>query len=131
MSRGTCLVIENDEDTAGLITLILTQEGFDVHAVRTGAAALRQARGLNPVLIILEAILPDTDGLNIARDLRNLTQAPLLMLTGRAAAADELKGLAAGASIYLTKPFRVSELRSAANELCTSGVDSMSVVAIG
>jgi DNA-binding response OmpR family regulator len=36
MSRGTCLVIENDEDIAGLITLILTQEGFDVHAVRTG-----------------------------------------------------------------------------------------------
>ena len=129
MSRGTCLVIENDEDIACLITLILTQQGFEVHAVRTGAAALREARGLNPVLIVLEAILPDTDGLDIVRDIRNLSRAPLLMLTARAAAADELEGLAAGASIYLTKPFRVNELRSAANELCPDMVDSMSVVA--
>lgn len=44
MSRGTCLVIENDEDIAGLNTIILTQEGFDVRAIRTGAAAIRQAR---------------------------------------------------------------------------------------
>lgn len=114
---------------AGLVTVILTQQGFDVRAVRTGAAALRQARGLNPVLIILETVLPDTDALNIVRDLGNVTREPLLMLTGRAAAADELNGLPAGASIYLTKPFRVHDLRSAANELCPSGVDSMSVMA--
>lgn len=129
MSRGTCLVIENDEDIAGLITMILNKQGFDVHAVRTGAAALRRASRLNPALVIVEAILPDTDGMNIVRDLRNVTQAPLLMLTARAAADDELSGLAAGASIYLTKPFRIHDLRTAVNELCPSRVDSMSVVA--
>jgi two-component system OmpR family response regulator len=129
VSRGTCLVIENDEDIAGLITMILNKQGFDVHAVRTGAAALRRASRLNPALVIVEAILPDTDGMNIVRDLRNVTQAPLLMLTARAAADDELSGLAAGASIYLTKPFRIHDLRTAVNELCPSRVDSMSVVA--
>ena len=129
MSRGTCLVIENDEDIAGLITMILNKQGFDVHAVRTGAAALRRARRRNPALVIVDAILPDTDGMNIVRDLRNVTQAPLLMLTARAAADDELSGLAAGASIYLTKPFRIHDLRTAVNELCPSRVDSTSVVA--
>ena len=109
--------------------MILNKQGFDVHAVRTGAAALRRASRLNPALVIVEAILPDTDGMNIVRDLRNVTQAPLLMLTARAAADDELSGLAAGASIYLTKPFRIHDLRTAVNELCPSRVDSMSVVA--
>ena len=130
MSRGICLVIENDEDIAGLITLILTQEGFEVRAVRTRAAALRQAREPNLVLITLETILPDNDGLNIVRDLRDLTQTPLLMLTGRASTADQLNGLAAGAAIYLTKPFRLKDLRSAANELCPTRVDSTSVAPI-
>lgn len=122
MSRGTVLVIENDEDITGLITMVLTQEGFDVCAVSTGAVALRQASDLDPVLITLETILPDTDGLNIVRELRKVTQAPLLMVTGRASAPDELNGLAAGAAIYLTKPFRINDLRSAANELCPAGL---------
>lgn len=120
MSRGAVLVVENDEDIAGLITMILTQEGFDVCAVSTGVAALRQVTEVNPVLITLEAILPDADGLNIVTELRKVTQAPLLMVTGRASVADELNGLAAGASVYLTKPFRISDLRSAANDLAGS-----------
>lgn len=120
MSRGAVLVVENDEDIAGLITMILTQEGFDVCAVSTGVAALRQVTELNPVLITLEAILPDADGLNIVTELRKVTQAPLLMVTGRASVADELNGLAVGASVYLTKPFRINDLRSAANDLAGS-----------
>lgn len=120
MSRGAVLVVENDEDIAGLITMILTQEGFDVCAVSTGVAALRQVTEVNPVLITLEAILPDADGLNVVTELRKVTQAPLLMVTGRASVADELNGLAAGASVYLTKPFRINDLRSAANDLAGS-----------
>lgn len=122
MSRGAVLVIENDEDIAGLITMILTREGFDVCAVGTGAAALRIAPELNPVLVTLEAVLPDTDGLNILRELRKVTRAPLLMVTGRASSTDELNALSAGASFYLTKPFRINDLRSAANDLCPAGL---------
>lgn len=73
MSKGTCLVIEDDEDIAGLISLILTREGFDVRSVRTASAALHQLRGLTPALITLNLGLPDLDGLQIAKDLRALS----------------------------------------------------------
>jgi two-component system OmpR family response regulator len=118
VSRGICLVIEDDEDIAGLIAFILTREGFDVRSVRTASAALHQLRSLNPVLITLDLGLPDLDGLHIAKDLRELSTAPVLIITSRATASDELHGMAAGASAYLTKPFHASDLREAVNELC-------------
>jgi two-component system OmpR family response regulator len=90
MSRGICLVIEDDEDIAGLIGLILTREGFDVRSVRTASAALHQIRGLNPALIALDLGLPDLDGLQIAKALRELSAAPLLMITARASARGAL-----------------------------------------
>ena len=118
MSRGICLVIEDDVDIAGLIGLILTREGFDVRSVRTASAALHQLRALKPALITLDLGLPDLDGLQIAKDLRELSPAPLLMITARASAADQFNGMAAGASAYLIKPFHPGELRDAVRRLC-------------
>jgi len=117
VSRGNCLVIEDDEDIAGLIGLILTGEGFDVRSVRTASAALHQLQGLNPVLITLALGLPDLDGLQIAEVLRELSAAPVLMITARASADDQFDGMAAGASAYLIKPFLPSELRAAVSGL--------------
>lgn len=118
MSRGICLVIEDDEDIAGLISFILTREGFDVRSVRTASAALHQLRDINPVLITLDLGLPDLSGLQIAKDLRELSTAPVLMITARASASDQLNGMAAGASAYLIKPFHPTELRDAVASLC-------------
>ncbi len=118
MSRGICLVIEDDEDIAGLISHILTREGFDVRSVRTASAALHQLRGINPVLITLDLGLPDLDGLQIAKTLRELSTAPVLMITARASASDQFNGMAAGASAYLIKPFHPKELRDAVASLC-------------
>jgi two-component system OmpR family response regulator len=118
MSRGICLVIEDDEDIAGLIGLILAREGFDVRSVRTASAALHQLRGLNPALITLDLGLPDLDGLQIAEVLRELSAAPVLIISARASATDLFNGMAAGASAYLIKPFLPSELREAATRLC-------------
>lgn len=118
MSRGICFVIEDDEDIAGLISVVLKREGFEVRSVRTASAALHQLRGLDPVLITLDLGLPDLDGLQIAERLRELSAAPLLMITARASATDQFNGMAAGASAYLIKPFRPSELRDAVNRLC-------------
>jgi two-component system, OmpR family, response regulator len=70
------------------------------------------------VLITLDLGLPDLDGLHIAKDLRELSTAPVLIITSRATASDELHGMAAGASAYLTKTFHASDLREAVNELC-------------
>lgn len=118
MSRGICFVIEDDEDIAGLISVVLKREGFEVRSVRTASAALHQLRGLHPVLVTLDLGLPDLDGLQIAEGLRELSDAPLLMITARASAIDQFNGMAAGASAYLIKPFRPGELRDAVNRLC-------------
>lgn len=117
-TRGASLVIEDDADIQGLISLILSAEGFEVHAVETGTAGLLVASQQQLALITLDLGLPDVDGREVARQLRTVSSAPLLMITAFAEAADELAGIAAGASGYLTKPFRPTQLRALVTELC-------------
>lgn len=118
MSRGVCLVVEDDEDVSDVISLILTEEGFSVRAVRTGAAALDEARGISPALITMDLGLPDIDGLHLARELRTFSAAPLLIVTARATVTDELLGMASGGSAFLAKPFRTYELRDVVEQIC-------------
>lgn len=115
-SRGICLVIEDDRDIRGLIDIILTQAGFEVQAVASGAEGIAAARDLDPVLVALDLGLPDIDGHEVARQIRKASKVPLLFLTGRASPGDEIDGMASGA--YLTKPFRPQELRKFADMLC-------------
>jgi two-component system, OmpR family, response regulator len=117
-SRGICLVIEDDQDIRGLIDIILTRAGFEVHAVASGAEGVAAARDLVPVLVTLDLGLPDIDGHEVARQIREVSEVPLLFLTGRAGPGDELAGMASGADAYLTKPFRPQELRKFADLLC-------------
>lgn len=91
-SRGICLVIEDDLDIRDLLCLILSGAGFEVHAEATGAAGLRAAKRLNLTLITLDLGLPDLDGHDVARQLRTLSTAPLLMITAYAEPDDELGG---------------------------------------
>jgi two-component system OmpR family response regulator len=118
VSRGICLVIEDDEDIANLISFVLSKDGFEVHVAASGAAGLAAAAALHPALVTLDLGLPDIDGLNVAHGLREITAAPILMLTARARLSDEMDGLSAGASAYLIKPFRARELRKLADRLC-------------
>ncbi|MET4096936.1 response regulator [Arthrobacter sp. UYCu712] len=117
-SRGICLVIENDRDIRELLVLILSGMGFEVRAATTGAAGIRAARALDPPLITLNLGLPDISGHDVARSLREYSNEPIIMITGRARAGDELDGMAAGATAYLTKPFRPAQLRAMVQELC-------------
>jgi two-component system OmpR family response regulator len=117
-SRGICLVIEDDLDIRDLLCLILSGAGFEVHAEATGAAGLRAAKRLNLTLITLDLGLPDLDGHDVARQLRTLSTAPLLMITAYAEPADELGGMVAGANAYLPKPFRPAQLRALVQKLC-------------
>jgi two-component system OmpR family response regulator len=118
VSRGICLVIEDDQDIADLVSFILSKAGFEVHVARTGLEGLDAAAALDPALITLDLGLPDVDGLHVAQSLRGSTDAPILMLTARARIGDEMDGLSAGASGYLVKPFRPRELRILADQLC-------------
>lgn len=117
-SRGICLVIEDDWDIRGLIDVILTQAGFEVHAVASGAEGVAAARVLELVLVTLDLGLPDIDGHEVAHQIREVTAAPLIFLTGRARPVDEIAGMASGSDAYLTKPFRPQELRKIASLLC-------------
>lgn len=117
-SRRTCLVIEDDDDISGLLSFILTQEGFDVHTVGTGMAALSTAQQTRPDLITLDLGLPDMAGHDVAGRLRELTDAPVLIITAFAETGDELNAIAAGARAYLAKPFRPAELRTLIRALC-------------
>ncbi|WP_458107722.1 response regulator [Arthrobacter sp. R3-55] len=105
-SRGRCLVIEDDEDIAGLIEVLLTTAGFDVRVEATGTEGLLAAASVELKLITLDLGLPDMDGREVAGLLRDVTKAPILMITAFAATGDELDGFSAGASAYLPKPFR-------------------------
>ena len=118
MSRGICLVIEDDADIGDLVSFILSQAGFEVHVARSGMEGLDAAAALDPALITLDLGLPDVDGLHVAQSLRGITAVPILMLTARARIGDEMDGLSAGASGYLVKPFRPRELRILADQLC-------------
>lgn len=106
------VIIEDDQDIRELISVILNQSGFEVHAANTGAAGVETVRANNPAVVTLDLGLPDIDGFEVARQIRLFSDAYIIMLTGRADEMDTLLGLETGADDYLTKPFRPRELRA-------------------
>lgn len=106
------VIVEDDQDIRELITVVLNQSGFEVHAASTGAAGVDAVRLNNPAIVTLDLGLPDIDGFEVARQIRLFSDAYIIMLTGRADEMDTLLGLETGADDYLTKPFRPRELRA-------------------
>ncbi len=106
------LVVEDDERTASFLRQSLEEDGYEVDTASDGGSAIERADGLpQPDLIILDIQIPDPDGLEVARNLRqkgNVT--PILILTGRDTPEDIATGLDAGADDYLVKPFALVEL---------------------
>lgn len=115
--KRVCLVVEDDSDICGLISVVLSRAGFEVKAVPTGAEGIAAAADPAIALVTLDLGLPDMDGHVVARAIRALSTAPLLFLTARSEPDDRLAGMASGAAAYLTKPFRPSELRDLALHL--------------
>ncbi|MGC0236405.1 response regulator transcription factor [Arthrobacter sp. SD76] len=116
-NKRVCLVVEDDKDIRGLITVILSRAGFEVQVVSTGEEAIAAAGDPAIALVTLDVGLPDMDGHVVARAIRELSKAPLLFLTARSENDDLLAGMASGAAAYLTKPFRPTELRDLALQL--------------
>lgn len=106
------LVIEDDQDIRELVRTVLTQAGFEVSVAGSGVEGVAAARRLNPDVITLDLGLPDIDGFEVARQVREFSDAYIVMLTARAEELDTLIGLESGADDYLTKPFRPRELRA-------------------
>lgn len=106
----TILVVEDEPALRDTLTYNLKKNGFTAEAVGDGRAALNSVRRLKPDLIILDIMLPELDGFEVARILRKEMTTPILMLTARDDEIDRVVGLEVGADDYLTKPFSMREL---------------------
>ena len=104
------LVVEDDEDIAQALQRSLRMEGYEVRSAADGRAALEHGRTFAPDLVILDLGLPEMDGIEVARHLRESDDVPILMLTARDAVESRVEGLDAGADDYLVKPFERQEL---------------------
>jgi DNA-binding response OmpR family regulator len=107
------VLIEDDSDLYSLIQYNLEKEGFTMAGAQTGKGAIELCRRERPDLIILDIMLPDSDGLEICRAIRNhseLAPVPVIFLTARASETDRIVGLELGANDYIVKPFFIREL---------------------
>jgi DNA-binding response OmpR family regulator len=106
-------LIEDDSDLFSLLQYNLEKEGFAFVGLQTGKGAIEMCRRERPDLVLLDMMLPDSDGLEICKLLRShpdLSHIPIIFLTARAAEADRIVGLELGANDYIVKPFFIREL---------------------
>jgi two-component system, OmpR family, response regulator len=105
------LVVDDEVNIAELITMALRYEGFQVAAAHDGASAVHTAREFGPDAIVLDIMLPDIDGLEVLRRVRqDDPDVPVVFLTARDAVEDRIAGLTAGGDDYVTKPFSLEEV---------------------
>jgi DNA-binding response OmpR family regulator len=107
------LLIEDDTDLFALLRYNLEKEGFSLAGQHTGKGAIELCRQQHPDLILLDIMLPDSDGLDICKGIRkdpDLAAIPVIFLTARASETDRIVGLELGANDYVVKPFFVREL---------------------
>lgn len=104
------LVIEDERQIRRFLRTSLASHGYQVHEASTGQEGVEQAAQLQPACIILDLGLPDLDGLEVLRRIRNWSAVPVVILTARGQEQDKITLLDAGADDYLTKPFGVGEL---------------------
>lgn len=112
MQESTILVVEDEQSISEVITLYLKQSGYQVIAVHDGRAALQELTKAQPDLVILDLMLPEIDGWEIARRIRAAGSTPIIMLTARREESDRILGLEMGADDYVVKPFSPQELVS-------------------
>lgn len=112
VQRGVAVVVEDDEDTRTVLTEVLQQSGFAVHATASGGEGVDAVRQYNPDIVTMDVRLPDFDGMEASRRIRAFSDAYLIIVSGSVDEADTLMGFEAGADDYLTKPFRPRELRA-------------------
>jgi two-component system phosphate regulon response regulator PhoB len=113
----TVLIVDDEPDIVDLLMATLRPEGFQLLSASDGETAMALARAVRPALILLDWMMPGRTGLEVCRALRaeadlHLHQVPVVLLTSRAEGEDIAAGFAAGATDYLTKPFKPSYVRS-------------------
>lgn len=108
--RGQVLVVDDEEQFARVVELMLRKEDFDVDTAGDGLAGLRKAFEIKPDLVLVDIMMPRMDGWELCRRLRDISEVPIIVVSARGQEADIVKALEMGADDYLVKPFGAAEL---------------------
>ena len=106
----TVLVVKDEASIASFVAAYLKNAGYTVRTAATGAEALKLVESEKPALVVLDLMLPDIDGVEVCKRIRETRDLPVLMLTARDEDVDKIIGLEVGADDYMTKPFNPREL---------------------
>lgn len=112
MGEIRVVVIEDDLDMRNLLEAVLHQSRYEVFTAVDGRSGIELVRTQQPDVVTIDAGLPDIDGLEVLRRIREFSEARVVMLTGRTHAADQVAALESGADDYIIKPFRPREFRA-------------------
>ncbi len=104
------LVVDDEKPISDIIKVNLTKEGFEVDTAYDGEEAVKKVNEIDPDLMILDLMLPKKDGLEVAREVRQTHDMPIIMVTAKDTEIDKVLGLEMGADDYVTKPFSNREL---------------------
>ncbi|NLD59607.1 MAG: response regulator transcription factor [Clostridiales bacterium] len=108
--KSKIMVVDDDPNIRQLVNIYLEREGFEVTAADRGDEALRQFRAAPPNLMLLDIMLPGMDGWQVCREVRKISNIPIIMLTAKDETFDKVLGLELGADDYIVKPFDMKEL---------------------
>ncbi len=104
------MVVDDDQDLAEMLGIVLNGAGYEVDLINHGDQALESFRANKPDLVLLDVMLPGIDGIEICRQIRAESMVPIVMLTAKSDSHEIVLGLDAGADDYIVKPFKSSEL---------------------
>jgi len=104
------LIVEDDDNIAELLRLYLEKDGFTVAIAGNGAVGVAEFERFGPDLVLLDIMLPVLDGWGVCREIRAVSNVPIIMLTAKSDTLDKVTGLEMGADDYIVKPFEVGEL---------------------
>ncbi|WP_419872367.1 response regulator transcription factor [Candidatus Pristimantibacillus sp. PTI5] len=113
--QKTILIIEDEKDISRILRDYLTKNKFEAAIAGNGKDGLHMMELLQPDYIILDIMLPDIDGIDLCREIREKSNVPILILSARGSDTDKVLGLGFGADDYMTKPFSLSELLARIN----------------
>ena len=110
MAKIRILLVDDDPNISQLVNLYLSKEGFDVSLAQSGDGALTAFKSAPPSLLLLDVMLPGMDGWQVLREVRKVSNIPVIMLTAKDETFDKVLGLELGADDYIVKPFEPKEL---------------------
>jgi len=110
MAKQKIQIVDDDENIAELIALYLNKECFDTKISGDGQAAIDDFKAWDPDLVLLDIMLPIMDGYQVCREIRSMSQVPIIMLSAKGEVFDKVLGLELGADDYMAKPFDTKEL---------------------